>query len=173
MSDVVRASASIPVLFPSVPVQYGQKRLLLTEGASATACLLPLPDGHHCQPRMSSCRTAAGLPSVPQRQRASDLRETVAFHDRNAWAPSSTLRAAVRHGAAAVTDEILTAPEAGAGLWRFEIGSRWSPGALSDARETSDVGASPVSLSGNLAVRNLRPDRSDARIVIWLSPAKC
>jgi predicted acylesterase/phospholipase RssA len=108
ISDVVRASASIPYLFPSVPVQCGEERLLLTDGGISDC----LPTAFARQPPLSAthlivsdCRWLA--------TEAPDGSEHL-IHVRprlittgTLWAPSSTLLEAVKHGAAAVTDEIV------------------------------------------------------------------
>ena len=108
VSDVVRASASIPYLFPSVPVQCGEERLLLTDGGVSDCLPIafarrpPLSATHVI---VSDCRwLATGAPDSSEyliyvRPRL--------FTTGTLWAPSSTLLAAVRHGAAAVSDEIV------------------------------------------------------------------
>ena len=108
VSDVVRASASIPGLFPSVPVQYGEERLLLTDGGISDCLPIafarrpPLSATHVI---VSDCRwLAIGAPE--NSEHLIYVRPSL-FSTGTLWAPSSTLRAAVRHGAAAVTDEIL------------------------------------------------------------------
>jgi NTE family protein len=106
--DVVLASASIPLLFPSIRVQSDDESLRLTDGGVsdclpiAFATRPPLSATHLV---VSDCRwLAAHAPGngdhlVYVRPRL--------FTTGTLWAPSSTLVAAVRQGAAAVTDEAL------------------------------------------------------------------
>lgn len=108
VSDVVRASASIPGLFPPIRVESEHERLLLTDGGIsdclpiAFAQSAPLSATHLI---VSDCRwLATGAP------RSSDrliyVRPQLSTTG-TLWAPSSTLIAAVRHGAAAVTEQIV------------------------------------------------------------------
>jgi NTE family protein len=108
VSDVVRASASIPCLFPSVPVQCGEEQLLLTDGGISDCLPIafarrpPLSATHVI---VSDCRwLAIGAPE--KSEHLLYVRPSL-FMTGTLWAPPSTLLAAVRHGAAAVTDEIL------------------------------------------------------------------
>jgi NTE family protein len=108
VSDVVRASASIPGLFPSVPVQCGEECLLLTDGGISDCLPIafarrpPLSATHVI---VSDCRwLAIGAPE--NSEHLIYVRPSL-FTTGTLWAPSSTLLAAVRHGAAAVTDEIV------------------------------------------------------------------
>jgi predicted acylesterase/phospholipase RssA len=108
MSDIVRASASIPYLFPPVPVECDDESLLLTDGGisdclpTAFAQRPPLSATHLI---VSDCRW---LPN--QRPQAHEhlvhIRPRL-FTTGTLWAPSSTLAAAVRQGAAALTEDIL------------------------------------------------------------------
>jgi predicted acylesterase/phospholipase RssA len=108
VSDVVRASASIPYLFPSVPVQCGEKRLLLTDGGISDCLPIefarrpPLSATHLI---VSDCRWLA-TEAPDSSEHLIHVRPRL-FPTGTLWAPSSTLLAAVRHGAAAVTDEIV------------------------------------------------------------------
>ena len=106
VSDVVRASASIPYLFPSVPVQCGEERLLLTDGGISDC----LPIAFARQPPLSAthlivsdCRWLA-TEAPESSEHLIHVRPRL-FMTGTLWAPSSTLLAAVRHGAAAVSDE--------------------------------------------------------------------
>jgi NTE family protein len=108
VSDVVRASASIPYLFPSVPVQCDKERLILTDGGISDC----LPIAFARQPPLSAthlivsdCRWLAT--EAPDSSEHLIYVRPRLFTTGTLWAPSSTLLAAVRHGAAAVTDEIL------------------------------------------------------------------
>jgi predicted acylesterase/phospholipase RssA len=108
LSDVVRASASMPGLFPPVPVSDGSEILQLTDGGISDC----LPIGFARRPPLSAthvivsdCRWFA--------DRRVDCTENVVFirpplvTTGTLWAPSSTLLDAVRQGAAAVTQQIV------------------------------------------------------------------
>jgi len=108
VNDVVRASASIPYLFPPVPVQCDEERLLLTDGGISDCLPIafarrpPLSATHVV---VSDCRwLATGVPDSSEQ--LIYVRPRL-FRTGTLWAPSSTLLAAVQHGAAAVTDEIV------------------------------------------------------------------
>jgi predicted acylesterase/phospholipase RssA len=108
LSDVVRASASIPYLFPSIPVDREGKSVRLTDGG-LTDCLPiafaerpPLSATHLI---VSDCRW---LPTqLPQRAENLVYIRPRLFTTGTLWAPSSTLAEAVEQGATAVTDEML------------------------------------------------------------------
>ena len=108
VSDVVRASASIPYLFPSIPVQCGEERLLLTDGGISDCLPIafarrpPLSATHLI---VSDCRWLAT--EAPESSEDLIYVRPRIFTTGTLWAPSSTLLAAVRHGAAAVTEEIV------------------------------------------------------------------
>jgi NTE family protein len=108
VSDVVRASASIPGLFPPIRVESDHERLLLTDGGIsdclpiAFAQSAPLSATHLI---VSDCRWLATGPPEGS-DRLIYVRPRLSTTG-TLWAPSSTLIAAVRHGAAAVTEEIL------------------------------------------------------------------
>jgi NTE family protein len=108
VSDVVRASASIPYLFPSIPVQCGDERLLLTDGGISDCLPIafarrpPLSATHLI---VSDCRWLAT--EAPESSEHLIYVRPRIFTTGTLWAPSSTLLAAVRHGAAAVTEEIV------------------------------------------------------------------
>jgi NTE family protein len=108
VSDVVRASASVPYLFPSVPVQCNGDRLLLTDGGVSDCLPIafarrpPLSATHVI---VSDCRWLAT--DAPRSSEHLIYVRPRLFTTGTLWAPSSTLLAAVRHGAAAVTDEIV------------------------------------------------------------------
>lgn len=107
MSDVVRASASIPYLFPAVATECEDEFLLLADGGISDGLPIafaqgPLMGATHLI--VSDCRWLSSQPPPTEqliyiRPR---LRATGTLR-----APSSTLHAAVRDGAAAVTDEVL------------------------------------------------------------------
>ena len=108
VGDVVRASASIPGLFPSIPVQCDEERLLLTDGGISDCLPIsfarrpPLSATHLI---VSDCRWLA----IDAPENGEDLiyvRPRI-FTTGTLWAPSSTLLAAVRLGAAAITEEIV------------------------------------------------------------------
>lgn len=122
LSDVVRASASMPLLFPSRRVDCVGESLLLTDGGVSDCVPIafaqrpPLSATHLI---VSDCRWFTG------RLLGADLKASTTttyppkvsehlvyvrprlFATGTLWAPSSTLVEAVRQGAAAVTDEML------------------------------------------------------------------
>src|SRR5688500_11154363 len=107
LTDVVRASASVPLLFPSRRVECRGESLLLTDGGVSDCVPIafaqrpPLSATHII---VSDCRWFAG-----RRPKTSERLVYVRprlFATGTLWAPSSTLVQAVRQGAAAVTDEM-------------------------------------------------------------------
>jgi predicted acylesterase/phospholipase RssA len=125
LSDVVRASASVPLLFPSRRVDCCGESLLLTDGGVSDCLPIafaqrpPLSATHLI---VSDCRWFAGRPfgaglkASTTTDASTDSREISEhlvyvrprlFTTGTLWAPSSTLVEAVRQGAAAVTDEML------------------------------------------------------------------
>ena len=108
LSEVVRASASIPFLFPSAPVRCAGEDLLLTDGGVSDC----LPIAFARQPPLSAthlivsdCRWLAT--EGPKSTTHLIYVRPRLFATGTLWAPSSTLLAAVRQGAAAVTDDVL------------------------------------------------------------------
>jgi predicted acylesterase/phospholipase RssA len=108
LSDVVRASASIPYLLPPIAVAGTGRSLLLTDGGVSDCLPIafaqrpPLSATHLI---VSDCRWLRGRTS----ERAGHI---VSVRPRlpatgTLWAPSSTLATAVRQGRRAVTEEIL------------------------------------------------------------------
>jgi NTE family protein len=108
IGDVVRASASIPFLFPVVKVRCSGESLWLSDGGisdcvpTAFARRAPLSATHLI---VSDCRWVKG--SMPNA-----LADTVYVRPRLAdtgtlWSPSASLVGAVERGAAAMTDEIV------------------------------------------------------------------
>jgi NTE family protein len=108
LSDVVRASASLPHLFPPIAVECDDENLLLTDGGISDCLPIefarrqPLSATHVI---VSDCRMLPVRPPAttdrlvyvrPRLPTTSTLR-----------APSSSLLAAVREGAAAVTEDVL------------------------------------------------------------------
>jgi predicted acylesterase/phospholipase RssA len=108
LSDVVRASASIPYLFPAIAVDCENESLRLTDGG-VTDCLPiafaerpPLSATHLI---ISDCRwLAAGPPQVAEN--LVYIRPRL-FMTGTVWAPASALTTAVEQGARAVTDEMI------------------------------------------------------------------
>lgn len=109
-SEVVRASASIPFLFPSAPVRCAGEELLLTDGGVSDC----LPIAFAKQPPLSAthlivsdCRSlATNCPESAEHENVIYLRPRL-LATGTLWAPASTLLAAVRQGAAVITDEVL------------------------------------------------------------------
>jgi NTE family protein len=106
--DVVRASASMPLLFAPVPVACGDGQLLLTDGGVSDS----LPVEFARRPPLSATHViVSDCRMVPVRPPATTDR-LVYVRPRLATtstlrAPSASLRTAVREGAAAITDEVL------------------------------------------------------------------
>jgi predicted acylesterase/phospholipase RssA len=111
LSDVVRASASMPILFPPIPIECPDDHttLLLTDGGVSDC----LPIGFAERPPLgathvivSDCRWFGGrLPS--SHGRIVYVRPRLPSTG-TLWAPASTLASAVREGKQAVTSEILS-----------------------------------------------------------------
>jgi len=108
VSDVVRASASIPCLFPSIRVQCGGEQLFLTDGGISDCLPIafarrpPLSATHLI---VSDCRWLAT--EAPESSEHLIYVRPRLFTTGTFWAPSTSLLAAVRQGAAAVTEEIV------------------------------------------------------------------
>jgi predicted acylesterase/phospholipase RssA len=110
LSEVVRASASIPFLFPSAPVKCEGEDLLLTDGGVSDC----LPIAFARQPPLSAthlivsdCRwLATNHPESTEHEHVIYVRPQL-LATGTLWAPSSTLLATVRQGAAAITDDVL------------------------------------------------------------------
>jgi NTE family protein len=112
LSDVVRASASIPRLFPAVPVVCDEQEYRLVDGGISD----PVPVAFARGPALgathvivSDCRWIGHVPAVDQ--------NTVWIRPRMArtgtlWSPRRGLLAAVSDGEAAVTDRVLSRIEA-------------------------------------------------------------
>src|SRR5436309_11012973 len=104
---IVRASASIPHLFPPVPVVCGAREYRLTDGGISDPVPLALCRGGAIGAThviVSDCRWIGGTPPTDE--------HTVWIRPRMAgtgtlWSPRQGLLAAVRDGEAAVTPEIL------------------------------------------------------------------
>jgi NTE family protein len=107
LSDVVRASASLPHLFPPIAVDCSGERVLLTDGGVSDCLPIafarrpPLSATHVI---VSDCRLFSGPPPVSDR--LVYLRPGLPTTG-TLWSPSSTLLAAVRDGAATVSDDVL------------------------------------------------------------------
>jgi predicted acylesterase/phospholipase RssA len=107
LSDVVRGSASIPLLFPSRRVDCEGESLRLTDGGVSDCVPIafaqrpPLSATHLI---VSDCRWFGRPPKTSEN--LVYVRPRL-FKTGTLWAPSSSLVESVRQGAAAVTDEIL------------------------------------------------------------------
>ena len=104
----MRASASIPYLFPSIPVETEGKLLRLTDGG-ATDCL---PIAFAERPPLSATHLIVSDCRWFPTQLPEPVENLVYIRPRllttgTLWAPSSTLAEAVEQGATAVTDEML------------------------------------------------------------------
>jgi NTE family protein len=107
VSDVVRASASIPLLFPPIAVQSGDDSLLLKDGGLSDC--LPIEFAQRpplCATHLivSDCRWFPRQ-TPPTDERVIYIRPRLSATG-TLWA-SSTLLSAVQEGAATVTDEML------------------------------------------------------------------
>jgi predicted acylesterase/phospholipase RssA len=107
LSDAVRASASMPVLFPAIRVRCGNEMLRLTDGGISDAVPLEFARSAAIGAThviVSDCRWLGRTPSTgtttawirPRMLRTGTL-----------WSPRSGLSSAVRDGEAAVTESIL------------------------------------------------------------------
>lgn len=108
LSDVVRASASMPLLFPSRRVDCGGESLLLTDGGVSDCVPIAFAQGPPLSAThliVSDCRWFTARPPNAS-ERLVYIRPRL-FTTGTLWAPSSTLVEAVRQGATAVTDEML------------------------------------------------------------------
>jgi predicted acylesterase/phospholipase RssA len=108
LSEVVRASASIPLLFPSAPVRCAGEDLLLTDGGISDC----LPIAFARQPPLSATHLIVSDCRWLATERPTSTKHLIYVRPRlcatgTLWAPSSSLLAAVRQGAAAVTDDVL------------------------------------------------------------------
>jgi NTE family protein len=108
LSDVVRASAAVPFLFPAKSVTCDEGDLLLTDGGVSDC----LPMAFATQPPLSATHLiVSDCRWFPMHARAA-VRDVIhvrpRFRDTGTLrAPTSTLLTAVREGAAAVTDDVL------------------------------------------------------------------
>jgi NTE family protein len=107
LSDVVRASASIPRLFPPIAVNWGDEVMELTDGGLSD----PVPvvfarsdavGATHVV--VSDCRWFG---SVPRLEPGTVWIRPRMFRTGTLWAPRRGLTSAVREGEAAVTDAVL------------------------------------------------------------------
>jgi NTE family protein len=107
LSDAVRASASIPRLFPAIAVQCGQERLELTDGGVSDSVPLafarsPAIGATHVI--VSDCRW---LGRVPATDAATAWIRPRMLKTGTLWSPRRGLTSAVRDGEEAVTNAIL------------------------------------------------------------------
>lgn len=107
LDEAVRASASIPHLFPAIPVTRGDERWRLTDGGVSD----PVPAAFARSPSMgathlivSDTRWIGLVP--PTDARTVWIRPRLA-HTGTLWSPRRGLLAAVRGGEAAVTEDVL------------------------------------------------------------------
>ncbi len=108
LHTVVRASASIPHLFPAVPLDCRQQRYRLTDGGISDPVPLTFSRGPHIGATyvvVSDCRWIGTMPATDER--------TVWIRPRmpdtgTLWSPRRGLLSAVRNGEAAVDSAVLT-----------------------------------------------------------------
>jgi predicted acylesterase/phospholipase RssA len=108
LHEVVRASASIPYLFPAVAVRSGGETLRLTDGGLSD----PLPLAFAQRPAIGATHLIVSDCRWLERARARADTPTVWIRPLiratgTLWSPREGLLATVRDGEAAVTDEIL------------------------------------------------------------------
>ena len=108
LADVVRASASIPHLFPALPVLCHGEEFRLTDGGVSD----PVPVAFARGPAIgathvivSDCRWLGGVPAVDPT--TAWIRPRMASTG-TLWSPRRGLLATVANGEAAVTDQLLT-----------------------------------------------------------------
>lgn len=135
LHEAVRASASIPRLFPAIPVVCGRDECRLTDGGMSDPVPLAFARGPAIGATrviVSDCRRIGGAPATDQ--------DTVWIRPRLAhtgtlWSPRRGLLAAVRDGEAAVTQDVLTRIRGWLG--QTEVATRCDALPI---RETQDVG---------------------------------
>ena len=108
LSDVVRASASLPGLFPPVVIRCENRVLRLIDGGISDC----LPIAFAQQPPLSATHViVSDCRWLPHRRQQGDTNVVTVRASRATtgilWAPRSTLRATVKDGAAALTEPIL------------------------------------------------------------------
>ncbi len=108
LDDAVRASASIPVLFPAISVRCGSRTLKLTDGGVSD----PVPVAFAQSPAIgathvivSDCRWVGRVPSTDAS--TAWIRPRM-FKTGSLWSPRHGLSSAVRDGELAVTGPILS-----------------------------------------------------------------
>ena len=107
LSDVVRASASIPGLFPAIPVRCGNTLLHLSDGGVSDC----VPVEFVRRPPLSATHLIVSDSRWLKGRRSGAYENTVVIRPTltktgTLWASSGTLLDAVRQGAEAVTEEI-------------------------------------------------------------------
>ena len=106
--DAVRASASIPRLFPAVSLVCRGEELRLTDGGVSDPVPIAFargPEIHATHVIVSDCRWLGRVPATDSR--TVWIRPRMA-HTGTLWSPRRGLVAAVRTGEAAVTDQVLS-----------------------------------------------------------------
>ena len=106
MSDAVRASASIPHLFPAISVSSGTERLHLTDGGVSDPVPVTfaraLMGATHIV--VSDCCRIGARATIDSR--TAWIRPRIR-HTGTMWSPREGLLATVRDGEAALTDDVL------------------------------------------------------------------
>lgn len=108
LHEAVRASASIPRLFPALPVRCGAEELRLTDGGVSD----PVPVAFARDPIIGATHVIVSdsrwVGRVPATDPSTVWIRTPMAHTGTVWSPRRGLLATVRSGEAAVTDEVLT-----------------------------------------------------------------
>lgn len=107
LDEAVRASASIPHLFPSIPVQRGPQQWRLTDGGLSD----PVPTGFARSEDIGATHVIVSdtrwIGSVPTTDSRTVWVRPSIGHTGTLWSPRRGLLAAVRGGEAAVTSHVL------------------------------------------------------------------
>jgi predicted acylesterase/phospholipase RssA len=107
LDEAVRASASIPHLFPAIPVNSGAERLRLTDGGLSD----PVPMTFARSDRIGATHVIVSdtrwIGSVPETDSTTVWVRPRLPGTGTLWSPRRGLLGAIRSGEAAVTDQVL------------------------------------------------------------------
>lgn len=145
LADVVRASASIPALFPALPVRCGEATLRLTDGGISDPVPVAFARGADIAAThviVSDCRWIGRVQACdattawirPRMPRIGTL-----------WSPAESLTEAVRDGEAAVTDDVLNRISAWLDDRSSAGGDAVVPAAIRDSRARPGSRGAPAS----------------------------